>query len=645
MLLLELVDNLAILISISVLYDLLGVVPRESSRRRRLLAGILFGAATVVGMMSPMRFAPGVIYDGRSIILTVAGILTGASGAGVAALLAGAYRVYLGGAGTAAGLAVVATSAGFGVVVYYLRRRSPRWNGTLALALIGFLVHLLMLIWQLLFLPESLGEEVLRRVGPVMLLGYPAAFVLVGRLLLDRERARELSREKDAADELYRGLFENTHAIMLAIRPEDGRIVDANSAAEAFYGWSRDELTGMNVSEINTLSDAEVQTEIARARRREQEYFEFRHRRADGSIRDVAVRSGIALVGERALLHSVIFDITERKRAERERDLMLFGMDHAAIGVMRIRESDGVVESANLHACALLGYEREELEGARLQLFDATITEEGWTEHRRRARAARKYTFETVHRRKNGGEYPAEVTVAYVTYRGEEYSFSFFQDITERKRSEERMAAALREKEVLLQEIHHRVKNNLSVISSLVNLQVGEAETSEEAHAALEKTRDRISTMGEVHNNLYGSGDFSRLDFCEFLKQRVEGLSFNYRENRPIDVSVSCGEVEVNVEVAVPLGLVLNELLTNAFKHAFPSARPGEISVSAEVSEQQLFLRVMDDGIGLPQENGAKRETAIGLQLVQLLAEQIDAQVSFHTDRGTSVEFRVPLKG
>ena len=645
MLLLELVDNLAILISISVLYDLLGVVPREASVPRRLVAGLLFGAATVVGMMSPLHFAPGVIYDGRSIILTAAGLLTGPAGAGVAGLLAAAYRIYLGGAGAAAGVAVVVTSAGIGVVVYYLRRRSPWWNGAVALALIGFLVHLLMLIWQLLFLPGTLGGEVLRTVGPVILVGYPAAFVLVSRLLLDRERAREVSREKEAADELYRGLFENTHAIMMAIRPEDGRIVDVNSAAVAFYGWSREELIGSNVSVINTLSDEEVQAEIDRAKRSEQEYFEFRHRLADGSIRDVAVRSGRAMVGEVELLHSVVFDITERKRAERERDLMLFGMDHAAIGVMRIRESDAVVENANLHACALLGYEREELEGARVHLFDPTITEEGWDKHRAHVRAARQYTFETRHRRKDGTEYPAEVTVAYVTYQGEEYSFSFFQDITERKRAEEQMAAALREKEALLQEIHHRVKNNLSVISSLVNLQVGGAETREEAYAALEKTRDRISTMGEVHNNLYGSGDFSRLSFGEFLKHRVEGLSFNYRGNRPIEVSVSCGEVEVDVEVAVPLGLVLNELLTNAFKHAFPAGGPGHIYVSAETGEQQLLLRVKDDGIGLPEEHGAKRETTIGLQLVQLLAEQIDAEVSFHTDRGTIVELRVPLKG
>lgn len=644
MLLLELLDNIAILISISVLYDLIGVVPRQASVPRLLLAGLLFGAATVIGMMSPLQFAPGVIYDGRSIILTAAGILTGPTGAGVAALLAGGYRLYLGGAGAAAGMAVVVSSAVLGVAVYYLRRRSEWWHGNLALAIVGVLVHVLMLLWQLLLLPGGMGKEVFSSVGPIILLGYPAAFVLITRFLLDREKARQTAREKEAADELYRGLFENTHAIMMVIDPEDGRIVDANSAAESFYGWSRRELIGSKISEINTLSQSEVETEIARARASKQEYFEFKHRLADGSVRDVAVRSGRAKVGDRELLHSVLFDVTGTKRTEQDRDLMLFGMDQAAIGVMRIREADAVVESANIQACNLLGYEREEIEEMQVFDFDPTMTEEFWVEHRKRVRAQRHYTFETKHRRRDGSEYPAEITVAYVNYRGEEYSFSFFQDITERKRSEKQMAAALLEKESLLQEIHHRVKNNLSVISSLVNLQVGEVESREEAYASLEKTRDRINTMGEVHNNLYGSGDFSRLNFCDFLTHRAEGLRLNYGHHRTIEITVSCSQVEVDVELAVPLGLMFNELLTNAIKHAFPKGGSGRVSIEALREEGQLLLRVADNGRGLPPRRKEELPGDVGLQLVHLLAEQVDGELSFDSDGGTRVELRVPIK-
>jgi PAS domain S-box-containing protein len=643
MLLLELIHNLALLISISVLYDLVGVVPKKSSPIPRLLAGLLFGAAGVVGMMSPMQFAPGVIYDGRSIILTAAGLMTGAGGGVLAAIPALAYRIYLGGAGTVAGVSVILTSVSMGIAAFYLRRRYPWWNSTTALVILGVAVHALMLIWQLLFLPERVATEVLEQVGLLILLVFPVAFVLVGRFLLDREQSRALAAEAHRADRLYRSLFENTHAVMFAIRPEDGAILDANPAAEEFYGWSRDELRRMKVYEINTLSEEEAKAEIERARRARQEYFEFRHRLADGSVRDVAVRSGGAPVGGEEVLHSVVFDITTRKAAERERDLMLFGMDHAALGVMRIRESDGVVEEANRKACELLGYKREEVEGMRVFTFDKTLTEEGWRKHRERVRDAREYTFETVHLRKDGSEYPAEVTVAYVQYGGTDYSFSFFQDITLRKKHEEAIEANLKEKESLLREIHHRVKNNLAVISSLINLQEGRAGSWEEAQAALEKTKDRINTMGEVHNNLYSSGNLSQLDFCEFLQQRAERLSLSYRNGRSISLVLECPRITVDVEIAIPLGLVLNELVTNAYKHAFGGDGGGEIRVSVAEKREALLLRVEDNGTGLPA-SAAEEGGSIGLQLVNLLVEQINGTVRLITGEGTRAEVSVPPK-
>lgn len=644
MLLLDLIDNLALLISISVLYDLIGVVPKESARWRRLLAGVLFGAAAVVGMMSPMRFAPGVIYDGRSIILTAAGLMTGITGGVVASIPAVTYRLYLGGAGAAAGVAVIVTSVVLGGAGFYLRRRSHWWSGTVALLILGVAVHGLMLFWQAIFLPEAVATEVIRQVGLLILVAFPAVFVLIGRFLIDRERSRALEVEARRADRRYRSLFENTHAVMFAIRPEDGAILDANPAAERFYGWSREELRSMKVSDINTLTEEEIAREIERAREAQQEYFEFRHRLADGSVRDVAVRSGRAPMDGEELLHSVVFDITARKAAERERDLMLFGMDHAALGAMRIRENDGVVEGANRKACELLGYDRAELEGTRIFDFDLTITEQEWIAHRERVRRQREYTFETIHRRKDGSEYPAEVTVAYVEYNGVHYSFSFFQDITERKRHERQIEATLQEKESLLKEIHHRVKNNLAVISSLINLQVGKAESWEQAFSALEKTRDRINTMGEVHNNLYSTGDFSRLDFCDFLRQRVEGLALSYREGRPVEIYVECAGLTVNVETAIPLGLVVNELVTNAYKHAFRSSGTGEIRISVRRRPGGFLLSVKDNGAGLPESGDPTDAGGIGLQLVSLLVEQIRGSVSFATDGGTCVEIFVPLK-
>lgn len=397
MLIVDLINNLTLIVTIAVIYELLHIVPERPSRLRRLIAGSLFGLASVFAMMAPMEFAPGIIYDGRSILVTIAGLMTGATGGIVAALIAAAYRISLGGPGVVAGVAVVATSGLLGVVSYYLKRRSDWWKRPGALLLLAFVVHALMLLYQFLFLPHSVRGEVVRTVGPVVLIGYPAAFVVISRLMIEREDSRRVARQKLTSEELYRGLFEDTHVAMLAVDPEDGRILRANTAAEQFYGWSKEELATMRLSDINVLSEEAVFEEMELARREEKGYFNFRHRRADGSVRDVAVWSGGATVGERELLHSVIFDITDRKAAERERDLMILGIDHAPLGVVRVREADAVVEMANRRACSLLGYKRGEVVGMRIFDFDPIMDEERWAEHRRRARSTGEYTFETVH--------------------------------------------------------------------------------------------------------------------------------------------------------------------------------------------------------------------------------------------------------
>ncbi len=214
-----------------------------------------------------------------------------------------------------AGVSVVIEATALGVALHHLRRRNEAWVSPMRLWLFGLLVHVIMLLLQLM-IPNS-GWPLLRRIGPSVLIFYPLGFLLIAQIFLDGERRRKAVKALRDSEERYRGMFDNNHAVMLLLDPDEGRIVDANPAACDFYGWPADRLRGMKINDINTLSPEEIQAEMNRAKSSQRDYFLFQHRRADGTIRDVEVFSGPIRAEGKTLLYSIIHDITERKTAER----------------------------------------------------------------------------------------------------------------------------------------------------------------------------------------------------------------------------------------------------------------------------------------------------------------------------------------
>jgi PAS domain S-box-containing protein len=222
--------------------------------------------------------------------------------------------------------------------------------------------------------------------------------------------------------------------------------------------------------------------------------------------------------------------------------------------------------------------------------------------------------------------------------------FGTSTDIHDLRMAREELRQTLRQREVLLKEVHHRVKNNLQVVSSLLRLQ-SRCVADERVTAALRESQDRVLSMALVHENLYQSGDLGQINLTDYVRSLVSSLA---RSN-------SCGtsRVEFRTEVeprfldldrAVPCGLLLNELLTNCLKHAFPGDRPGTVFVRLWGSEGALHLSVQDDGVGLPGgkylPSGA---SSLGLQLVHDLAEQLQGVVRLSCDAGTRAEVRFPL--
>lgn len=208
-------------------------------------------------------------------------------------------------------------------------------------------------------------------------------------------------------------------------------------------------------------------------------------------------------------------------------------------------------------------------------------------------------------------------------------------DITEKKLSEKEIVESLKEKEVLLKEIHHRVKNNLQVISSILNLQSSFVK-DEKTLEILDESRNRIRSMAIIHENLYRTTNFSSIDFTSYLQNLCTNLISSYHVYSGIvEFKDEMEKIDLVLDQAIPCGLLVNELITNSIKYAFPSKQEGQITVGLEEKDETIYLRIEDNGIGLPKDFDMMKTDTLGLQLVSTLVEQLDGEITVRNHQGT----------
>lgn len=223
------------------------------------------------------------------------------------------------------------------------------------------------------------------------------------------------------------------------------------------------------------------------------------------------------------------------------------------------------------------------------------------------------------------------------------------QDITPQKEaeeglraSEEKIRTSLNEKEVLLKEIHHRVKNNLQVISSLLNLQAGKIH-DDRAAQVFRESQYRVRAMALVHERLYQSEDLARIDFAGYVQDMTSHLLRSYKgDSRGIHLVSTVEGVSLDVDAAIPCALIINELVSNSLKYAFPQGQQGTIKVSLRELDRSIVMTISDDGIGLPEGTSFETSNSLGLQLVHSLTDQLGGNVVCNSARGTQFEIRFP---
>ena len=208
-------------------------------------------------------------------------------------------------------------------------------------------------------------------------------------------------------------------------------------------------------------------------------------------------------------------------------------------------------------------------------------------------------------------------------------------DITERKKAEQQIKQSLREKETFLREIHHRVKNNMAVVSSLLSLQANKIEDAT-VRSLFEESLQRVKAMALVHEKLYQTKDLSSINFEDYITSIVLEIIGLYRiDTDAITTEMNIKDIELDLESAVPCGLIINELLANAFKHAFPDNRSGVLSINFTKTDDTYTLAIKDNGVGLPAGFDYMRTNTLGLQIVEVLTKQLRGSFQIKSDLGT----------
>lgn len=376
MILTSLINNIALIIVLSFFYSFLYNKKQQLDKLLyKILAGVIFGLIAIAGMLNPLNFAPGIIFDGRSIILSIAGLFGGGVVAVISVFMAGIYRYIMGGGGTVMGLGVIVTSGFIGVLFRYLFLKQPENRRLLNSYFMGVLVHLAMLLWMLT-LPSSARFEVIRRLSLPVILIYPLVTVLLAKMLMDKESYISSQLKLKESEELYRVIFDQAAVGVAQIETKTGRFVKVNQKYCDILSMTRDELTSSDFHKITHPDDLQLDLDnMGKLKRKEIPEFsmEKRYIRPDQSL--VWVNLTVSAMWDEAgaqYYHiAIVEDISEQKRVEgalqkSENDFKEF-LETSADLVFRLNKF-GRIDYISPRVQSLYGYKPEDLIGKNLRV-------------------------------------------------------------------------------------------------------------------------------------------------------------------------------------------------------------------------------------------------------------------------------------
>lgn len=460
---------------------------------------------------------------------------------------------------------------------------------------------------------------------------------MVGSVRDIDDRKKSAQKFKDTEEKFSKAFHSNV--VAMNITDDKGRYIDVNDSFCHLTGFERDELLGHTAGELNIVDSPKIKEILSEASTNTIKGKESFITTKSGKKHVIRSEVQQFETNNQKMFISSIEEITRQKKVEialeKERRRFFDVLETMPVMVC-ILDPDYNIIYANQSFKAKFGESHgrpcyEYCFGLEepcdfCEVF--TVLETGQPHHWEVS--APDGTAIEVH------DYP------YTDYDGSPLVLEVDIDVTEYREAQNSLSDALNEKKILIREIHHRVKNNMQIIASLLNLQKSFVD-DQNTNNVLKESQNRIKSMAMVHERLYQSPDLTHINISEYIGKLVVDLFYSYSIfDDQVTVTLEIDDLNLNVETAIPCGLLINEIVSNSLKYAFPESRKGNLSISLKARDKWNELIISDDGVGFPEELDFKNTTTLGLQLVNNLVEQLEGEIIL--DRSQSTSFKIRFK-
>ncbi|PCJ81347.1 MAG: hypothetical protein COA57_14435 [Flavobacteriales bacterium] len=494
---------------------------------------------------------------------------------------------------------------------------------------------------------------------------------------------RDITERKNAelalkeSEEQFKNLFESAPIGMGTVSLK-GKFLRVNQSLLNMMGYSEQQMKKMTIADITHPDDIQNSLELIKkltSGKIDHFQIEKKHVAKNGKIIHSLLKAALQrnTKGEPIHLIGQLLDITESKKAEQERiraeiaeeinRILQQEIEERKKVELALKHSEAQFRSLAQNAPVLIirinkkgdleyinrvfpGFKMEELIGSSVYNFIDPSNKKIYKENLQGVfKTGKPITFEVQGYGPDRKIHWYETRIAPIKSIGKIDSVVLItSDITENKNAQEEIKKSLAEKEVLLKEVHHRVKNNLQIVSSLLNLQADTA-GSKELASLLRDSQGRIRTMSVTHESLYQRDSLTQIDLKAYIAQLIDGIiEVDARRGLKVKLDISVPEIYLQIDTMVPIGLMVNELVTNSLKHAFVKRKRGCINVSLKkAKDKEYILSYSDDGIGLPKNFEKEKSKSLGMELIDCFVEQLEGKISL-TSNNKGLQYSIRFK-
>jgi len=448
----------------------------------------------------------------------------------------------------------------------------------------------------------------------------------------------------------YHSIFEGSHDGIVILK--DNIYIDCNHRATEILGRKKEKLIGLTPFDISpeiqddgTVSIKTGQSILDNAYNGFASTFQWTQLKEDKSYVDLEITLNLVEYRNEQYLLGHIRDITERlniEKALKKNETLYRTLYTSAPEAIVIMDKYSFID-CNEKALQLFKSTYEKF--TKLTVFDISppLQPDGRNSnevakiHINRALTGKPQVFEFLHITEEKTDVMMKINLRSYEINNKKYLMAIAHDISEQKKYEKQIEQSLIEKDILLREIHHRVKNNMAIISSLLNLKSNQI-NNDIVKNAIADSQNRIKSMALIHDHLYQSENISSINLKNYIQSLLEYLIDAYRiQPRDIELSIECDDIPLSLDILIPFGLILNELTTNSLKHAFKDRSNGKISISLKKHDtEKVKFIYSDNGVGFPEELDAKETNTLGIEIIHNLTRQLHGNLDLNNINGTT---------